>query len=124
MANIGQFFNVLGCKIYSEANQTSHSQNLILQEREFTAYVSAGPPEGKSLVYDRHMYYIDVERYMTSGDEGGDNATTVVPNWFNFVRHPVRRFESDFYYLRSAKRWKGAKSNRPNKVRGICDHSL
>ena len=83
-----------------------------LQEREFTAYVAAGPPEGKSLVYDRHMYYIDVGRYFQ-----GDNSTTV-PNWFNFVRHPVRRFESDFYYLRSAKRWKGIKS-RPKKVRII-----
>ena len=70
----------------------------------------AGPPQGKSLVYDRHMYYINVERYLR------DN-TTVIPNWFNFVRHPVKRFESDFYYLRSASRWNRFKSNRPNKVK-------
>ena len=76
--------------------------------------MSRGPPEGKPLVYDRHMYYIDVERYLIMAD--GENTTTV-PNWFNFVRHPIRRFESDFYYLRSARRWKGIKSNRPNKVR-------
>ena len=75
--------------------------------------MAAGPPEGQSLIYDRHMYYIDVERYL------GEDENTTVPNWFNFVRHPVRRFESDFYYLRSATRWRGIKSNRPNKVNSI-----
>ena len=77
--------------------------------------MAAGPYEGKSLVYDRHMYFIDIERYLM-GDRDNRN-TMAVPNWFNFVRHPISRFESDFYYLRSAKRWRGIKSNRPNKVR-------
>jgi hypothetical protein len=26
-------------------------------------------------------------------------------NWINFVRHPVDRYTSNFYYLRSERRW-------------------
>lgn len=96
-----------GFSTFMSGVYASHSMP-IDKEREFTNYVVAGPPQGKSLVYDRHMYYINVERYLR------DN-TTVIPNWFNFVRHPVKRFESDFYYLRSASRWNRFKSNRPNK---------
>ena len=59
------------------------------------------------------MYYTDVERYLTPylGDEN-----PAVPNWFNFVRNPVTRFESGFYYRRSDLRWNKIYSNLPNKV--------
>ena len=70
------------------------------------------PQQGKPLLYERHMYYINVETYL-----GVENTT--VPNWFNFVRHPVSRFESAFYYCRSDARWKNVKSNLPNKVKFI-----
>ena len=66
------------------------------------------PPHGTPLLYERHMYYVDVERYL------GDGNSTI-PNWFNFVRHPIRRIESDFYYRRSDDRWRNINSNLPNK---------
>ena len=80
------------------------------QEKQFASYVTAEFRQGKALLYDRHMYYIDAERYI-------GERSAMIPNWFNFVRHPVKRFESDFYYLRSASRWNRFKTNRPNKVK-------
>ena len=71
--------------------------------------MAAESQSGKCLLYDRHMYYIAAERYL-----GGKSAA--IPNWFNFVRHPVQRVESDFYYLRSSSRWKGH-NRKPNKVK-------
>ena len=71
--------------------------------------MAAESRQGKSLLYDRHMYYIAAERYL-------GERSTMIPNWFNFVRHPVKRFESDYYYLRSASRWNGFKK-KPNKVK-------
>ena len=100
---VAKLSKINGFATFQSDVQASHSMPTD-KEREFTAYVAAPAPEGKSLVYDRHMYYIDVERYLQ-----GENVTTF-PNWFNFVRHPVSRFESEFYYLRSAKRWKRIKS--------------
>lgn len=55
------------------------------------------------------MYYINAEKYL-------GEKSTAIPNWFNLVRHPIKRVESDFYYLRSSSRWKGYKE-RPNKVK-------
>ena len=79
------------------------------QEEQFASYVTSEFRQGKALLYDRHMYYIDAERYI-------GERSAMIPNWFNFVRHPVKRFESDYYYLRSSSRWKAYKS-KPNKVK-------
>ena len=52
------------------------------------------------MVYNRHFYYIDLGKY------------GVDVNYFNFVRHPVERFISNFYYERSPNRWLG-RHDRP-----------
>ena len=91
---------------FHSSSYASHSMT-IAKELEFTNFVVAGPPQGKSFLYNRHMYFIDVQHYLR-------NNATVVPNWFNFIRHPVTRFESDFYYLRSASRWAHF-TKRPNE---------
>ena len=77
-----------------------------IQEQEFTNYIAAWPPP-QSFVLVSHMYYVNMEQYLR-------NNTTVVPNWINFVRHPVRRFESHFYFMRSASRW-ARKTSRPHR---------
>ena len=56
------------------------------------------------------MYYVDIKSYLK-------DENTVVPNWFNFVRHPIKRFESGFYYRRSDRRWGKVMSNLPEKVK-------
>ena len=103
---IAQLSKLNGFSTFTSGFYASHSMPTA-KELEFKNMVAAGPPHGNLHVYNRHMYYINVEQYLR-------NNATMVPNWFNFIRHPVTRFESDFYYLRSASRW-GTRTNRPNE---------
>ena len=62
------------------------------------------------MLYEQHIYYVDVKSYLR-------DENTVVPNWLNFVRHPIKRFESGFYYRRSDRRWGNVMYNLPEKVK-------
>lgn len=73
-------------KLYHSRQLSKYKQNLL--EKQFNRYLKHGYHS-----YDRHMYYFNLTR-----------AENFI--WFNFIRDPVERFVSEFYYLRSPDRWK------------------
>jgi hypothetical protein len=99
---------------YSSKVFASHSLP-VEEEREFSSYATSKPPGGKAVFYDRHMYFIDMSKYVAASVSGRHKKDRI-PNWINFARHPVDRFASDFYYLRKEKRWREEGEGKPSMV--------
>jgi len=57
--------------------------------------------ENGPVIYDRHFFTLDIVRQQENNFE-----------WINFVREPVSRMVSLYYYLRKPARW-NSKKNRP-----------
>merc|ERR1719234_1081578 len=57
--------------------------------------------ENGPIIYDRHFFTLDISRQQDNNFE-----------WINFVREPVSRMVSLYYYLRKPSRW-NSKKNRP-----------
>lgn len=79
-----------------------------VQEQQFVKRISGLELQGAKTLLDGHFYFVNCQHYL-------QDARWV---WFNMVRHPVDRFISDFYYLRSYERWKDIKE-KPPKVSKI-----
>ena len=75
-------------------------------ERRVVQQMLSPTKQGHSSMVQGHFYYINFERYTSN--------TPVI--WFNLVRDPVDQFISQFYYLRTQRRWKLLKA-RPPQVR-------
>ena len=52
--------------------------------------------------YNRHFYFVDLY----------DSSLGGVPYWVNTIRDPIKRFESEFHYLREPRRWMGEKPDQ------------
>ncbi len=109
---------------YSSASFASHSLP-IAKEAEFASYATSEPAaaSGRDFLYEKHMYYIDIERYVANGSkpEAREARRRRIPNWVNFVRHPVERVISEFYYMRTKRRWAKNK-HQPSKVCSTCSN--
>jgi len=73
----------------------------VLRPDEFENLLGYLRNSKQKIVFDRHMFYVDWEKY-------GLNA-----NYINVVREPIKRFVSHFYYLRSLGRWRDRKEKPP-----------
>ncbi|CAL4060129.1 unnamed protein product, partial [Meganyctiphanes norvegica] len=72
-------------KLYHHHQLTQHEQDVL--ELRWIRYLKRGYHS-----YDRHMYYFNMTR--------SENFI-----WINFIRDPVERFVSEFYFMRSPARW-------------------